>query len=56
MNLLFANDRQGRYPPSWYAATANDLPAFAPMRGQEKADVCIVGAGYTGLSARTRHV
>lgn len=51
MNLLFANDRQGRYPPSWYAATANDLPAFAPLRGQEKADVCIVGAGYTGLSA-----
>ena len=51
MNLLFANDRQGRYPPSWYAATANDLPAFAPLRGQEKADVCIIGAGYTGLSA-----
>ncbi|WP_320176508.1 FAD-binding oxidoreductase [Roseovarius pacificus] len=51
MNLLFANDRQGRYPPSWYAATANDLPAFAPLRGQEKADICIIGAGYTGLSA-----
>lgn len=51
MNLLFANDRQGRYPPSWYAATANGLPAFSPLRGQEKADICIVGAGYTGLSA-----
>ncbi len=51
MNLLFANDRAGQYPNSWYAATAKPLEPFAPLRGQEKADVCIVGAGYTGLSA-----
>ena len=51
MNLLFANDRPGRYPESWYAATAHTIDPFAPLRGQEKADVCIVGAGYTGLSA-----
>ncbi|MHA6325413.1 NAD(P)/FAD-dependent oxidoreductase [Roseivivax sp. CAU 1753] len=51
MDLLFANDRRGRYPDSWYAATA-DLPeASAPLRGAARADVCIVGAGYTGLSA-----
>ncbi|MCZ0812024.1 MAG: NAD(P)/FAD-dependent oxidoreductase [Pseudomonadota bacterium] len=51
MNLLFANDRQGQYPDSWYAATARPLDRFAPLRGQVKADVCIIGAGYTGLSA-----
>ncbi|SHL99452.1 gamma-glutamylputrescine oxidase [Roseovarius litoreus] len=51
MNLLFANDRQGQYPPSWYAATATPLAPFDPLRGQLKADVCIIGAGYTGLSA-----
>ena len=51
MNLLFANDRQGQYPASWYAATAEPLPPFDPLRGQVKADVCVVGAGYTGLSA-----
>ena len=51
MNLLFANDRQGQYPPSWYAATAAPLAPFDPLRGQVKADVCIIGAGYTGLSA-----
>lgn len=51
MNLLHANDRTGAYPPSWYAATA-DLPAERPpLRGALGADVCIVGAGYTGLSA-----
>lgn len=51
MNLLYSNDRRGTYPPSWYAATASTLPEFAPLRGQTRADVCVVGAGYTGLSA-----
>jgi gamma-glutamylputrescine oxidase len=51
MNLLFANDRRGEYPQSWYAATANTIPPFDTLRGEVRADVCIVGAGYTGLSA-----
>lgn len=51
MNLLFANDRRGEYPPSWYAATATPLDPFPALRGATRADVCIVGAGYTGLSA-----
>ena len=51
MNLLHVNDRAGTYPPSWYAATAVDLPALPPLRGEVRADVCVVGAGYTGLSA-----
>ena len=51
MNLLFANDRAGEYPASWYAATAAPLAPFAPLQGATRADVCIVGGGYTGLSA-----
>lgn len=51
MNLLFSNDRRGEYPNSWYAATANPIDRFAPLRGETRADVCVVGAGYTGLSA-----
>ncbi|MDX5383359.1 MAG: FAD-binding oxidoreductase [Rhodobacterales bacterium] len=51
MNLLFSNDRQGEYPPSWYAATAHEAPRHAPLKGTARADVCVVGAGYTGLSA-----
>jgi len=51
MNLLFANDCAGAYPPSWYAATAADLPRFDPLKGAVRADVCVIGAGYTGLSA-----
>ena len=51
MNLLHANDRAGQYPPSYYAATATPMPAFASLQGRVTADVCVVGGGYTGLSA-----
>jgi len=51
MNLLHVNDRPGEYPASWYAATRADFPALPPLQGAVKADVCVVGAGYTGLSA-----
>ena len=51
MNLLFSNDKRGVYPGSWPAATANSIPEFEPLKGETKADVCVVGAGYTGLSA-----
>lgn len=51
MNLLHANDRTGQYPASYYAATAAPLAPFAPLQGEVRADVGIVGGGYTGLSA-----
>lgn len=42
---------EGNYPPSWYAATATLLPPFPPLAGAARADVAVVGGGYTGLSA-----
>jgi gamma-glutamylputrescine oxidase len=51
MNLLYANDAKGTYPPSYYAATATPLDAFPVHQGQTTADICIVGGGYMGLSA-----
>ncbi len=51
MNLLYANDKRGEYPPSWYAATATPCAPYPTLKGDHKADVCVVGAGYTGLSA-----
>lgn len=51
MNLLYANDKIGTYPQSWYAATADIAAVRAPLTGDQMADVCVVGAGYTGLSA-----
>ncbi|MCJ8140294.1 NAD(P)/FAD-dependent oxidoreductase [Falsirhodobacter halotolerans] len=55
MNLLTANDRIGAYPPSFHAAVNTPLPPFLPLKGAIRADVCVVGAGYTGLSA-ARHL
>lgn len=51
MNLLYANDIAGTYPDSWYAATANIPSQRRQLQGYTRADVCVVGAGYTGLSA-----
>lgn len=46
-----------RVPPSphgrgnWYADTAPDFPDLPPLTGDAAAEVCIVGAGFTGLGA-----
>jgi gamma-glutamylputrescine oxidase len=37
--------------PSLWASTAAPLRAFPPLQGSAQADVVIIGAGYTGLSA-----
>lgn len=36
---------------NWYAATAPDFPDLPPLAGDVQAEVCIVGAGFTGLGA-----
>lgn len=37
--------------PSYYADSANFSPDYPALTGENKADVCVIGAGYTGLSA-----
>jgi gamma-glutamylputrescine oxidase len=39
-----------QHAPSYYAATANPQPIRAELLGKVETDICIVGAGYTGLS------
>jgi gamma-glutamylputrescine oxidase len=41
----------GAYPNSYYAATANTAPRRLALAGNIAPEVCIVGAGYSGLSA-----
>ncbi len=38
------------YPPSYYAATRMGEIAAAPLVGDTRADVVVVGGGYTGVS------
>ncbi|HEY0212145.1 MAG TPA: FAD-binding oxidoreductase [Paenirhodobacter sp.] len=40
-----------RHTGSYYAATARDYPAFAPLQGAIQADVVVIGGGFTGLNA-----
>ncbi len=37
--------------PSYYQATATDSPVHLALSGDVHADVCVIGGGYTGLSA-----
>ena len=51
MNPLFRNDRPGHFPDSWYASTV-ETPRLNPrLGGAHRADVCVIGAGFTGLWA-----
>ncbi|HBP5362628.1 MULTISPECIES: NAD(P)/FAD-dependent oxidoreductase [Pseudomonas aeruginosa group] len=38
------------YPSSYYAASANPAPPRPELQGEVETDVCVIGAGYTGLS------
>ncbi len=51
MNPLYRNDRPGQMPRSWYTATAEPATERAPLDGDIRCDLAIVGAGFTGLWA-----
>jgi gamma-glutamylputrescine oxidase len=38
------------HAPSYYAASTNRALNFAPLRGEQEADVCVVGGGFSGLN------
>ncbi|MBK5553817.1 gamma-glutamylputrescine oxidoreductase, partial [Pseudomonas sp. TH03] len=39
------------YPESYYAASANAVPPRPLLQDDVETDVCVIGAGYTGLSS-----
>ncbi len=51
LDLLTANDTPGQHAPSFYAATANRQTAHPALEETLSCSVCIIGGGYTGLSA-----
>ncbi|SHK66496.1 gamma-glutamylputrescine oxidase [Marinobacter antarcticus] len=38
------------HPTSFYAASANDTRIRPPLKENIKTDICVIGAGYTGMS------
>ena len=45
------SDTNPGHAPSWYAHSANDKTVRPSLEGEHVADVCIIGAGFTGISA-----
>ncbi len=50
-DILYANDQLGCYPDSYYHATVAPLAEQAALQESLSCDVCVIGGGYTGLSA-----
>jgi glycine/D-amino acid oxidase-like deaminating enzyme len=46
-----ANERQQEHTNSYYAATVNDNTRHPVLQGGRRADVCVVGGGFTGINA-----
>ena len=51
MNPLYRNDLRGAHAPSWYADSVPPPPKRPKLSGLERADVAVLGAGFTGLWA-----
>ena len=49
MKLLTENDRRGEHAPSWYQASSHVVER-APLERTISAEVCVIGAGFTGLA------
>jgi gamma-glutamylputrescine oxidase len=43
-------DQAQAHTGSYYAATVNSVSDYAPLGGSQTADVCVIGAGFTGIS------
>lgn len=46
----FAANAQTKHTGSYYAASANPSPERPALTGENHVDICVVGAGYSGLS------
>ncbi len=51
MDVLTANDAHGEYPRSFYAARSCPPDRFPAVAADARCDVCVVGGGFSGLSA-----
>lgn len=48
--LMKAIHQKQEHTSSYYAATVNEVTDYPVLEGSKSADVCVVGAGFTGVS------
>ncbi|MED5531788.1 MAG: FAD-binding oxidoreductase [Pseudomonadota bacterium] len=51
IDLLRINDPEGEYPKSYYTSTVSIQNVLPSLQENIKCQICIIGAGFTGLSA-----
>ena len=51
MSVIESGLAISQHTDSYYAATANNTKQRPSLEGEHRADVCVIGGGYTGLSA-----
>ena len=44
------NEQKQEHTGSWYAATLNDDTRYPALEGGHRVDICVVGAGFTGVN------
>jgi len=49
-HVMKAINQKQEHAGSYYAATANEITDYPVLEGKTSADVCVVGAGFTGVS------
>jgi glycine/D-amino acid oxidase-like deaminating enzyme len=43
-------DQQQEHTGSYYAASVNEKTDYPQLEGSQRADICVVGAGFTGIA------
>ncbi|MBD9385892.1 FAD-binding oxidoreductase [Agrobacterium sp. AGB01] len=51
MSMVSSASTNPGHTSSWYAASANDKTVRPALQGDVEADICVIGAGFTGTSA-----
>ena len=44
------SDQNQEHTGSYYAATVNEVTDYPVLEGSHSADICVVGAGFTGVA------
>ena len=50
MGIINTSHQKQGHTSSYYAATVNEITNYPVLAGRQSADVCVVGAGFTGVA------
>ena len=48
--MMKTTDQKQEHTRSYYAASVNEVTDYPVLEGRKSVDVCVVGAGFTGVA------